>query len=498
MKNTKAFDRFAKGKQLLSTSSNKCVIYTRVSTKEQAQNNMSLETQRKACEAYSKKQDYTIMAFFGGTYESAKTDERIEFNNMLSFLRSSRTKISFIVVYSVDRFSRSGGNAIYIAEQLKKEGISLISVSQPTDVNTPSGILQQNIQFIFSEYDNQLRRDKCIAGMREKLMQGIWCVKPPKGYDIITINGKRSIVPNKDAEFVRKAFLLKYYERLSQVEIHEKITAMGSKIRLGHLHNIIKNPFYCGILSNRLLLGKVVEGVHEKIISKELFLSVNEMLCAARKKNESLYTDVAALPLRRFVCCHKCNQNMTGYEHKIKKIHYYKCSTKGCCSNKNAYQMHEQFADILKNIRIDEKNFPDLKNEFTQNLIQVDKIAVKSSILYSANLTVLNDKVDILQERFALGEIDRELYERQLEKFIISKKETLLQIDKARAGLVPKPDIKEEAQNILSNLSGAWLMGNLKIKRIIQNSIFPQGIYYNKHINAVLLRKLSPGFYLES
>lgn len=132
------------------------------------------------------------MAYFGGTYESAKNDERKEFNNMLSFVNKSRTKVAYIIVFSMDGFSRSGTNAIYIAEQLKKKGISLISIVQPTDVSTPSEILQQNIQFIFSEYDNQLRREKTISGMKNKLLKGEWCMKPPRGYDIITINRNRS------------------------------------------------------------------------------------------------------------------------------------------------------------------------------------------------------------------------------------------------------------------------------------------------------------------
>jgi len=159
----------------------------------------------------------------GRKYKHAKNDEREEFNNMLSFVKKSREKISYIIVFSIDRFSRSGANAIYITEQLKKQGISVISVMQPTDVTTPSGILQQNIQFIFSEYDNQLRREKTITGMRNKFLKGEWCVKPPKGYDIVTINGKRSIVINKEGELIRKAFLWLYYEKLPQSEILMKL-----------------------------------------------------------------------------------------------------------------------------------------------------------------------------------------------------------------------------------------------------------------------------------
>jgi len=167
------FNSFGKGKAKQSARTKNAVIYTRVSTKEQADNNLSLETQKKACLQYAQRNGYTVLESFGGTFESAKTDERKHFNNMLQFVKKTKQKVSLIIVYSVDRFSRSGANAIYIAKQLKEQGISVHSVSQPTDATTASGSLQQNIQFIFSEYDNQLRREKCMAGVKEKLLSGV-------------------------------------------------------------------------------------------------------------------------------------------------------------------------------------------------------------------------------------------------------------------------------------------------------------------------------------
>ena len=158
--------------QLTNPTTTNSVIYTRVSTKEQADNNMSLETQRKICEQYAHKNGYVVVESFGGTYESAKNDERKEFNKMLSYVKKSKEKISYIIVYSVDRFSRSGANAIYLKEQLRQQGVHILAVSQPSDTATPSGSLQQNIQFIFSEYDNQLRREKCMSGVKEALLRG--------------------------------------------------------------------------------------------------------------------------------------------------------------------------------------------------------------------------------------------------------------------------------------------------------------------------------------
>ena len=66
-----------------------------------------------------------------------------------------KNKIGLILVYSFDRFSRSGANAVYITDQLKSNNVQVVSVTQPVDASTSAGELQQNIQFIFAQYDNQ-------------------------------------------------------------------------------------------------------------------------------------------------------------------------------------------------------------------------------------------------------------------------------------------------------------------------------------------------------
>lgn len=226
---------------------------------------------------YAHKNGYQILGYFGGTYESAKTDERKHFNTMLSFVKKSREKISHIIVYSVDRFSRSGANAIYIAEKLKKEGVSVFAITQPTDATTASGSLQQNIQFIFSEYDNQLRREKCMAGVREKIQQGVWCTAPPMGYDIIWEKGEKSFKVNSVGKLLREGFFWKA-EGLTNEEVRNKLAEHGLKLNNQRVSDFLRNPFYCGLLVHTALEGSAIDGIQEKVISKEIFLEVNGLL----------------------------------------------------------------------------------------------------------------------------------------------------------------------------------------------------------------------------
>src|ERR1035437_7152656 len=157
MENIEVFNQFNKSpkKQICLVGKNRnSIIYTRVSTKEQAENNMSLETQLKGCVEYAKNHEYIIVEKFGGTYESAQSDERKEFQKMIDFAKKYKEGISYIFVYSLERFSRTGGNAIWLSRQLRELGISIVSTTQPIDTSNPAGVLQESILFLFSQFDN--------------------------------------------------------------------------------------------------------------------------------------------------------------------------------------------------------------------------------------------------------------------------------------------------------------------------------------------------------
>jgi site-specific DNA recombinase len=364
MEKTAILDQFAKGKQLKISKTTNCVIYTRVSSKEQADTNMSLTTQLKACELFALKQQYQVKGTFGGTYESAKNDERKEFNKMLTFVKKSKESISYIIVYSVDRFSRSGANAIYIKEQLKEQGIRLLAVSQLTD-DTSSGDLQQNIQFIFSAYDNQLRREKCMNGTREALLRGEWTHNTPIGYDNLRLNGKRKLVVNAKGILLRKAFMWKANEKISNQEVIERLSKLGFKVPRQTLSQIFRNPFYCGYISHNILEGKVVKGNHEVLISPDLFLKVNDVSLSKHKFGYKNKNENESIPLKNFLKCDHCNNNVPGYMVQKKGIWYYKCRIKGCKNNKSAKELNNRFEKILSFFTIsDETTLELIKNQF--------------------------------------------------------------------------------------------------------------------------------------
>jgi site-specific DNA recombinase len=170
------------------------------------------------------------MGYFGGTYESASTDGRKEFQRMLEFIKKNKEKVTHILVYLLDRFSRTGDGAMRLSKELReKYGVTIIAVTQPIDTSNPGGVFQQNMQFLFSEYDNQLRRQRAIAGTKEKLERGIWCLQPPMGYSIVKKDKIRKIVVNEIGKKLRKAFEWKA-QGMKNDEILSRLQAMGVKI----------------------------------------------------------------------------------------------------------------------------------------------------------------------------------------------------------------------------------------------------------------------------
>jgi len=470
---------FARGEKPASSSSDKnAVIYTRVSSKEQSEN-LSLDVQLNAILQFTQREGYSVISTFGGTYESAKSDERKEFKKMLEFVRRNKKKISHIIVYSLDRFSRTGGNAIYLSDQLREEGVQVISVTQPMDSFTPSGELHQSMMHIFSKFDNSLRRQKTIAGMRERLQRGHWTGITPTGYRYDHSQKEKPLVQSEQAPLIKRAFYMKAIDKMSNADILRRLKPEGLNVNQKSLSKIFSNPTYCGYLSNALLEGEIVLGKHKPIISKEIFLRANE-----NKKEISSrirQTEVhPKFPLKNFILCSSCgHRHLTGYEVKKKGLCYYKCSHKACCHNINADKMHKLFLDMLAGFTIRKDLIPILKQKLKElykdlNSAQTDEVKhLKSQIKHYRN------KIEKLEERYALGDLEEKIFKRVRQK----QNNELVAVEKMLFKMEPKG--KSDVDQYISfallmarGLDKIWQKGEALEKRRIQQMVFPKGIIY--------------------
>jgi site-specific DNA recombinase len=123
------------------------------------------------------------------------------------------------------------------------------------------------------------------------------------------------------------------------------------------------------------------------------------------------------LPLKIFTKCDKCGNTMTGYLVKKKGLHYYKCNTKGCGANRNAKVMHEKFRSLLKNFWIEKEDREIIKLQPEEQMGVFFKSQIENVKALRLKLVELKAKQETMEERFVIGEIVRNLYNKFKPKY---------------------------------------------------------------------------------
>ncbi len=281
----------------------RCAIYTRKSTEHNLDLAFnSLDAQREACEAYIKSQAHEGWRLVPDKFDdgglSGASLERPALQALLDEVRSR--KIDIIVVYKVDRLTRSLADFAKLVELFDQHGVSFVSVTQSFNTTSSMGRLTLNVLLSFAQFEREVIgervRDKIAASKRK----GIWVGGPiPLGYRSV---GKKLEVVPEDAALVRKIFA--DYLRLRSigelaaaleqegVQPRPRVLADGTAIAaerfmIGPLAHLLKNRFYVGEVVYK---GEVHEGEHEPILDRDLFEAVQDKLAeqaVARKLSRS-------------------------------------------------------------------------------------------------------------------------------------------------------------------------------------------------------------------
>lgn len=483
---------FSKGKQRKSIIENIAVMYTRVSSKDQADHNHSLETQNRQIEEFSERTHIPIEARFGGTHESAKTDDRREFKRMLDYVRKYK-HITHIFIATLDRFSRSGGGAIKLAEDLQKRGVSIVAVTQAADTTTPAGQLLQQIGFVFSNYDNRLRKQKCSDGLRDALLRGQACSSIPFGYEKGIVNGEPVRVITDKGRILKNAFIWKAEEGLTNEKIADRLAQHGLIVKRQHLSTIFRNPYYCGLLVHSLLEGKIVKGNHEPLISVELFKRVNRILDKSPQgwKHKCAHNE---LPLKGLLKCPKCDRIVTGYIAKKKQLWYYKCRNKGCKVNISANRVNETFIGVLNSFEL-KPAYQALFEELLTRELGAEVTTAQNQVkTLNIRLAELKEQRENLEYRYALGKVEEPIFRKYDTILATDIRSAAMELEKVKE---KSSNLKNDAKNALqfaTKLSNSWLSSEYFKKQQLQKLIFPRGIVYSKENHTVRTEKINDMF----
>lgn len=274
----------------------RCAIYTRKSTEEGLEQDFnSLDAQREACEAYIKSQKNEGWILLDKQYNdggySGGTMERPAFKELLQHIKED--KIDIVVVYKVDRLTRSLMDFSKIIDIFDQHQASFVSITQHFNTTTSMGRLTLNILLSFAQFEREVTgeriRDKFAASKKKGLWMG---GVVPLGYDknnrTLKINEKDSLkiklIFNKYLEFKSVSKLMQYLKD-SKIK-----TKSGKNFSKGNLYYILKNKIYTGKIVHK---QKEYNGEHPAIIKPPLFeevqsiLSLNAIECTSRNTSYS-------------------------------------------------------------------------------------------------------------------------------------------------------------------------------------------------------------------
>jgi site-specific DNA recombinase len=274
----------------------RCAVYTRKSTEEGLdQEYNSIDAQRDAGHAYIASQraegwipvadDYDDPAFSGGNME------RPSLRRMMADIEAG--KIDVVVIYKIDRLTRSLSDFSRMVEVFERRGVSFVSVTQQFNTTTSMGRLMLNILLSFAQFEREVTgeriRDKIAASKRKGMwMGGI----PPLGYDV----ENRRLVPNeREAKLIRHIFQ-RFVELGSSTALVKELkldgvtskawttqdgkTRDGRPIDKGHIYKLLNNRTYLGELRHK---DQWYQAEHPAIIDQELWNSVHATLATNGK-----------------------------------------------------------------------------------------------------------------------------------------------------------------------------------------------------------------------
>jgi len=346
------------------------------------------------------------------------------------------------------------------------------------------------------------------------LQSGQWLGRVPMGYNHIgpkTTDHHRwhptqKIELNETGKILREAWHMKA-QGSPDYEILSFLHAQGVKMSSQKLSDFWRNPFYCGMITHKLLNGEMIPGKHEPMISPDIFLKVNG-INKRRPKGYHVNKSPDSRPLTGDMLCYKCGGRMTGYPNKKKGLHYYKCQKCSGISinaiSRNQPQCrigaHELFLELLESYEL----HPDFVDAFESQMSQIFELANHSIITqqaaYKKRLTEKEKERDQLQRRYALGKFDDgELYNRLLSEInseIISLRENN---DQPLFEISNRQNHQKKALHLVQNVSKYWINGDIEEKRSVQKLVFPNGFlidpvkreYLTPEVNCLF--KLSKG-----
>lgn len=412
----------------------KAALYIRVSTDAQREEGYSIEAQLQMLEAYCVSREIQrYESYIDGGF-SGSNIERPRLSELIDDIENDR--ISHVIVYKLDRLSRSQKDTLYLIEDvLIPHGVSFVSLNENMDTSTPIGRAMLGIMSAFAQLERETIRERTRMGMKERIKSGLWRGggKIPYGYDYDPESGV--LIPNEDAEKVRLMYKL-YLDGWSMMAIAKYVGLKYERMA----EQILKRRTNCGYITYN---GEEYKGKHEPIVSEEVFNKAQKMMI---ERSKAPYGSKSLLS--GMIYCGVCGSKMR-YQKWGKRGYKIYCYSqdKGKphlsngikCNNKKIWADELEDAVLTDLFKLSEQDIEDDEKVSSASVSvlltkQIEKLKRKLKNLYnlygdtadSTLITTINEtKTEIIEAEKRLSDITKGILEKNEHKDAINKLNTV-------------------------------------------------------------------------
>ena len=308
----------------------RCAIYTRKSVEEGLDMEFnSLDAQRLAGENYIASQTANGWVCLPDRYDdggfSGGTLERPALKKLLA--DTERGLVDIIVIYKLDRLSRSIMDFSELSKQFDAWGVSFVSVTQEINTSTSSGRMMLNILMTFAQYEREIIAERIRDKMSASRKRGQWVGGTiPFGYWV----ENRHLLPDEERAPIVRGIFSRFCEigsaRLVARELNEKgiVTRQNKRWATTHIYRILNNHTYIGEVFYK---GAVYPGEHEAVVDRKLWNQVQETLAANAPTEKGRRGNDRHAPLKGLIRCGHCDSSMGAAYSKRRgrQYSYYVC-----------------------------------------------------------------------------------------------------------------------------------------------------------------------------
>jgi site-specific DNA recombinase len=326
-----------------------CFSYIRVSTTRQGEHGVSLQEQQDAIQRYAQKNGIEISRSFEEKETAAKRGRPI-FSAMIRLLRRGQAR--GVVIHKIDRGARNLKDWADLGE-LIDTGVEVHFANESLDLKTRGGRLSADIQAVVASDFIRNLREETKKGFYGRLKQGLYPISAPVGY-LDRGAGQPKEKDSAKAPLILQAFRLYATGNYSLPRLVNELYVQGLRNRAGKrvtlngISTILNNPFYVGLIRIKKT-KELFRGVHQPIVSKELFEAVQSVLHGKTVPRLNRHDFL----FRKLIRCKRCGFNLIA---EVQKGHsYYRCHTKDC-ETKTAREerIDAAVASVLAPLRMDE------------------------------------------------------------------------------------------------------------------------------------------------